>query len=102
MNSTTPEWQRLVASARRYPDDRDTTAPYGFATRVVALAFAAERPVVSLFQRLSLRAMGVACLLALAAVAANYSSVRHLFDDQTTPAAASDDPMAEMVDLATS
>jgi len=102
MNSITPEWQRLVASARRHPDDRDLTAPYGFATRVVALAFAAERPVASLFERFSLRAMGVACLLALAAVAANYSSVRQLFDEQAAPTAAADDPMAEMVDLATS
>lgn len=102
MNQITPQWQRLVESARRHSDDRDVSAPYGFATRVAALAFAAERPVVSLFERLSLRAMGIACLLALAAVAANYSSVRHLFDQPSSPLPVSDDPMAEMVDLATS
>jgi hypothetical protein len=102
MNPTPPEWQRLVASARRHSDRRDDRAPFGFATRVAALAFAAERPIMALFERLSLRAMGVACLLAVAAVAANYGSVRHFFDRQEMPIAASDDTLAEMVDLATS
>jgi len=44
-----------------------------FATRVAALAMAQERAVVSLFERFSLRALGVACLLAVVCVAANYS-----------------------------
>ncbi len=47
-------WLRLVAAARRAPaDSRDTAAPYGFATRAVALAFAGplERRTSSLFER---------------------------------------------------
>jgi hypothetical protein len=105
MNQTPSAWNRLVAAARGAPDSRDTAAPYGFATRVAARAFAGERPAVSGFARLALRAMGVSCLLAVVAVAANYSSVRRLFDDSSATAAAGavpDDPMTALVDLATS
>ena len=76
MNASEPRdpWSRLTASARRAPSDpRDVSAPFGFSTRVAALAFTVERPVVSLFERFSLRALGVASLLALLSVAANYS-----------------------------
>jgi hypothetical protein len=66
-------WTRLVAAARTVRDDRDTAAPFGFATRIVALAH--ERGMVSLLERLSLRALGVACLLAIASVAANYQAL---------------------------
>lgn len=74
MNPTNPKhpWPRLVAAIRRMTDDRATTAPYGFALRVVALAFSPERAVGSLFERFALRAVGVAGLLALVSVAANY------------------------------
>ena len=77
MNSNDPKhpWSRLAAAARRSPDDRDTAAPYGFATRVAALAFAQERKVASLFERFALRAVGVSCLLALLSVAVNYSAL---------------------------
>ena len=66
---------RLIAAARRAPDDRDASAPYGFATRVAALALAQEARVYSLFERFALRAVGVSCLLALASVALNYSAL---------------------------
>jgi hypothetical protein len=108
MNQSPSAWNRLVDTARGAPDARDTAAPYGFAVRVAALAFAGERPAGPVFARLALRAMGVSCLLAIAAVAANYSSVRRLFDDSSAaaaPAAASaapDDPMTALVDLGTS
>lgn len=69
-------WLKLVASARRVRDDRDAAAPYGFAARVVAVAFTGEKQPTgaALLERLSWRALGVAALLALASVAANYSS----------------------------
>jgi hypothetical protein len=69
-------WQRLVSAARRAEDDgggRDTAAPPGFATRVAALALEPKRPLAPFFERLSWRALGVACLLALLSLAANYS-----------------------------
>lgn len=68
-------WSRLATAAREVRDERDATAPYGFATRVAALAFAQEPRVVSIFERLALRAVGVATLLALGSVAWNYQVV---------------------------
>jgi hypothetical protein len=97
MKNSPQAWERLAAAARSVPDERDVQAPFGFATRVAALAMAAERPAISLIERFSLRAMILACGLAVVAIAANYSSIRGLFQDQTQP---SDDPVAEMVDLA--
>ena len=43
-------WARLVHAARQVPDDRDTSAPYGFATRVAALASVQEVNVASLLE----------------------------------------------------
>ncbi len=68
-------WARLASAARMLRDDRDTSAPLGFATRVAALAFAQERRVVSLLERFAFRAVGVAALLALGSVALNYSEL---------------------------
>lgn len=68
-------WARLTASARRAPREAEAAAPFGFSTRVVALAFAAERPMRSLLERFSLRAVGVAGLLAVLSVVANYSAL---------------------------
>ncbi|MEO6244732.1 MAG: hypothetical protein ABIQ12_04785 [Opitutaceae bacterium] len=74
-NSDDPRhpWMRLNAAARAVRDPRDTAAPFGFATRIVALAH--EHGMVSLLERISLRALGVACLLAIASVAANYQAL---------------------------
>jgi hypothetical protein len=69
-------WPRLASAARRADRDRgegEVPAPPGFATRVVALSFAARRPLAPFFERLSWRALGVACLLALLSLAVNYS-----------------------------
>ena len=67
-------WQQLVAAARQGKDERDTAAPYGFATRVVALALAGDvRASRSLIDLFSWRALGVAGLLAVASMVANYS-----------------------------
>ena len=70
-------WQKLVAAARNVRDERDTAAPYGFATRVAALAMATGRPPTgaALIDRLAWRALGVAALLAVISVASNYSSL---------------------------
>lgn len=92
-------WMRLAEAARRAPEPADDAAPYGFATRVAALGLAAQRPVASVLERLSLRAMGVACLLAALAVAANYSVIRSLFAHDTS-ATTADDPITDVVNLA--
>lgn len=79
MNPNDPQhpWARLITAARTVKDDRDTAAPYGFATRVSALAFASERAATSLVERFALRAVGVAGLLALLSAAVNYSALSH-------------------------
>lgn len=97
MNPLDEKWMRLTEAARRAGDPRETAAPYGFATRVAALGLAPERAAVSLLERFSLRALGLAALLAAVCFAANYSTVAGLFHDETANA---DDPVAEIVDLA--
>jgi hypothetical protein len=94
MNPTDPNqaWARLTASARRAPSAADMTAPYGFSTRVAALAFsAAERPMRSLFERFSLRAVGVASMLAVLSVVANYTSLTVAAEEEIN--ATGDDPV---------
>lgn len=75
LNDPRHPWSRLTAAAREAHDDREASVPYGFATRVVALAFAQEGRVASLFERFALRAVGVSALLALFSVALNYQSL---------------------------
>jgi hypothetical protein len=99
MNPPDQKWPRLTAAARSAEDTRDTAVPYGFATRVAALALAQERATASLLERFSLRALGLAGLLALVCLAANYSTVTGLFRDESA-ASNPDDPVAEIVDLA--
>jgi hypothetical protein len=91
-------WLKLVAAARRAPPAGDESAPFGFSTRVAALAFERAEPQVSVFARISLRAAAVAGLLAIAAVAVNYSAIKGAFDDDSA-VAAGDDPIAEVVNL---
>jgi hypothetical protein len=100
MNPADPKhpWSRLTAAARRAPDPRDTAAPYGFATRVAALAMAAERPMVSLLERLSWRALGVACLLAVASFAVNYSEIAGARQEEDL-AIGNEDAVAVLLDL---
>ncbi len=95
MNPSDQKWQRLVAAARRAPDARDVTAPFGFSTRVAAQAYAA--PVASLLERFSLRALGVAALLAVVCVAGNYTTIASALDPDS---GAVDDPVADMLELA--
>jgi hypothetical protein len=98
MNPADQKWPRLAAAARRAQDPRDPAAPYGFATRVAALALAQERAVASLFERFSWRALGVAGLLAAISLAGNYSTLVSAFQNDSVSV---DDPVAEIVDIAT-
>ena len=97
MNPTDSQWPRLTAAARRATDPRDTAAPYGFATRVTALAFLPERLAVSLLERFSLRALALAGVLAVVSLASNYSTLISAFQDDAVRV---DDPVAELVELA--
>lgn len=76
MKNFDSKWERLAQAARRSPDLRDTSAPPGFATRIAAHAMSVEpRPLVSLFEQFSLRALGLACLLMFATLAASYPAL---------------------------
>ena len=99
MNAQQPNhpWSRLTRAARRVSNDRDTAAPYGFATRIAALALAQEQKVVSLLERFAFRALGTACALALLSAAVNYSvftTTSFTADDDLTQ----DDPVAVLLD----
>jgi hypothetical protein len=101
MKHTEPNqpWPKLAALARQAPaDTREASAPLGFSTRVVALAFAdTERRVASLFELLAPRALWVAALLVVASVAVNYSSFGASDLDEAA-AQAVDDPVAMLFD----
>jgi hypothetical protein len=99
MNKYDQAWQKLVAAARRAaPSGDDESAPFGFSTRVAAMAFGAESPPPSVFARLSLRAAAVACVLAVVSVAVNYRAITGAFENESA-VATSDDPVAEVVNL---
>jgi hypothetical protein len=98
VNSPEKSWQKLVAAARKAPREGDASAPFGFSARVAALAFEKSDPSPSVFALLSLRAAAVACALALAAVALNYSAIKGAFDDEPS-LASNDDPIGEVVDM---
>jgi hypothetical protein len=68
-------WNRLAVAARTVRDDRDTSAPYGFSTRIAALAMGQELRSVSLFDVFAVRALWVACALAVFSIAVNYSEM---------------------------
>ena len=93
-------WQRLLEGARRAHPSGDESAPYGFSTRVAALAFEQVQPPAPIFGRMALRAAGIACLFALVAVGLNYSAITGAFEDDTA-VAVNDDPVAEVVNLGT-
>jgi hypothetical protein len=98
MNDFEKTWAKLVAAARQAPGAGPEAAPFGFSTRVAALAFTAERAGPSLFARLSWRAAAAACLLAVVAVAVNFSAITGAFDESAT-VAAGDDPVSDVVDF---
>lgn len=83
MKPENPSWEKLVALARRARDERPETAPYGFSTRVAALAMAGEgRLSASLFERWSWRALAIAGMFAAVSVAASYTSGPSAADDE--------------------
>lgn len=103
MNTSDPHraWSRLTAAARQASTQDPGSAPYGFAARVVGLAFAQPSSVASLFERFALRAVAVACLVALVGVAVNYRLLTGgpapaAVEDYALPA---DDAIAVVLDL---
>jgi hypothetical protein len=92
-------WNRLVAAARSAPAEaRADHPPYGFATRVAALAFErVERPLWGLYERFSWRALGLAAGLAVASAVLNVAPALQAFNDDDL--IVDDDPVALVFDL---
>ena len=96
MNRFEQQWQKLTAAARSARDERAAAAPYGFATRVAALAavLPARAPWAP-FERFALRGLLVAASLGFAAVAFNYSA---FLSDQSDEYAGAD-TVTELLDF---
>jgi len=105
LNDPRHPWSRLTAAARQARDERDASMPYGFATRIAALAFAQERRMASLFERFALRAVSAASLLALFSIVLNYSAISTTGGSAAAPVEdieliAADDAVAVVLDFA--
>jgi len=97
MSSFDHQWQKLTALARQAGESRDPAAPFGFATRVAALAGA--QPSASpraVFERLALRGLIVAAGLGVVAVAFNLSGVT---TSAQTDAYAAADTVGDLLDI---
>ena len=82
MNPFQQNWRRLTAAARLAPEIHDAAEPYGFATRVAALALAGRRLTpAALFERLGWRALGLAFVLAAVSFAASYPAIATTADE---------------------
>ena len=99
MNPRNSIWLRLASLARRAPADaRDVSAPHGFSTRVVALAFARVEPSFSaMMSRLSWRALAVAAVVMAVSVAANFKPLIASVDSDAVSALS--DPVGEWLNL---
>lgn len=92
-------WEKLVSLARQAPasGEGSLAMPPGFSTRVVALGLVpAERGLAGLFEPFALRALSIASLVAIVAVALNVTPVMQSIRDEII--LASSDPVAELVD----
>jgi len=84
-NARLTAWPRITAAARAAiaADTRDTAAPYGFATRIVARALgprhAAAAPILVNY---AMRAFGISCLLAILLVSINLGTILRDIDDE--------------------
>ena len=96
MNRFEHQWQKLTALARSAPVEPEAAAPYGFATRVAALAAAlpAGTPWHA-FERFALRGLVAAAACSLAAVVFHYTAAT----TDSTDDLALTDTVSEMLDL---
>lgn len=102
MKNTHTAWHRLVAAARQAPvtPPGEEAAPYGFSTRVAALAMAAaeQRPSLSsVLNRFAWRALTLSLTLMVVSIASNYTvaTARAVETEQDIVA----DPVEEMLTL---
>lgn len=89
---------KQARSATPSPDEREVTAPMGFAARVVALAREQAEAATwsTFFERKAWRALGLAGGIAVMSVAFNLSAVSDSIDQEVLEA---DDPITALWDL---
>jgi hypothetical protein len=94
MNDFHTRWQRLTHAARDGVSEPVDSAPFGFATRVLSLRRTAgagpAASLVSTWQRLTVRALGIAILVVLLCATLNFVAED---DDSLSPPIA--DSMAD-------
>ena len=88
-------WLKLVAAARRAPEDPSVALPPGFATRVAAQGLAQRREPADFFGVFALRALGVALAVVVSSAAIGYPLSSSSADYNSTDEI--DDPVAELV-----
>jgi hypothetical protein len=81
MNNMDQNWRKLVETARHAATETAPAAPFGFSTRVAARWLAGGRPLLSAWELLSLRSLGLALLVMLVSLGVSFSAVQ----DQFTP-----------------
>jgi len=97
-------WQRIAAAARAaiIYDPRDTRAPYGFATRVVARALGPKHaPAAPMLVHYATRALGLACLLAILLVSINLGTIIRDINDEAAILGETPIETADIVNAAT-
>jgi len=84
-NARATAWPRIAAAARAAiaADSRDLAAPYGFATRIAAIALGPQHAAAApTLVNYAMRAFGVACLLAILLVSINLGTILRDIDDE--------------------
>lgn len=89
-------WLRLTSLARQAPIEEDVASPYGFSTRVAALAMQARPPSDALLEKFALRGLVAALTLGAASLAFSFTELTAEADDDLTLAA---DPLPELLEL---
>ena len=99
MNRRSDPWQELLSVARRAPHAAEVTerAPLGFATQVVARAYASpDRAWGGLFEQFAWRALGLAAGVAAVSVVWSYAPFAQ---PKESDLAVEQDPVAIVLDL---
>jgi hypothetical protein len=97
MKTTDTAWLRLVKAARQAGAPGDESAPFGFSTRVSALAMqrpAAKSSALAAVAAFSWRALGLALMLMFLSIVANYSVLASSAEGETEAVL---DPVGEIL-----
>jgi hypothetical protein len=96
-NDYNKAWLRLTEAALRAPMNRDELAPYGFATRMAAMAMTQPKPNLAFaIDHFSWRALAAALTIMVASIVSSYAIATNVSEDETIV----QDPVSEYIELA--